>query len=116
MFGLGSLKKSKMLKIDHLDTILPRQDLPENQEEMPEIGQRIRLSKGDIAQTMALYGCPCKKKTIYKMSVHLCASLRENLFQFVVVHFKTLRQHLVHLKTLACTRRPQVLMLCPSKW
>ena len=25
---------------------------------MPEIGQRVRLSKGDIAQTMALYNCP----------------------------------------------------------
>ena len=42
----------------YLDTILPREDLPENQDEMPEIGQRVRLSKGDIAQTMALYGCP----------------------------------------------------------
>lgn len=41
-----------------MDTILPRDDLPENIKEMPEIGQRVRLSKGDIAQTMALYGCP----------------------------------------------------------
>ena len=46
------------LKGTYLDTILPRDDLPENQEEMPEIGQRVRLSRGDIAQTMALYGCP----------------------------------------------------------
>ena len=44
----------------YLDTILPREDLPENLNEMPEIGQRVRLSKGDIAQTMALYGCPGK--------------------------------------------------------
>ena len=42
----------------YLDTILPREDLPENKESMPEIGQRLRLSKGDIAQTMALYSCP----------------------------------------------------------
>ena len=33
-------------------------DLAENREVMPEIGQRARLSKGDIMQTMALYGCP----------------------------------------------------------
>ncbi len=45
-------------KNTYLDTILPRDDLPENRELMPEIGQRVRLSKGDIAQTMALYGCP----------------------------------------------------------
>ena len=43
------------------DTILPREDLPENRELMPEIGQRVRLSKGDIAQTMALYGCPSER-------------------------------------------------------
>ena len=45
----------------YLDTILPREDLPENSEVLPEIGQRARLSKGDILQTMALYGCPGKK-------------------------------------------------------
>ena len=49
----------------YLDTILPRDDLPENQEEMPEIGQRVRLSRGDIAQTMALYGCPGIIKCIF---------------------------------------------------
>ena len=37
---------------------MPRDDLPENRDNMPEIGQRARLSKGDILQTMALYGCP----------------------------------------------------------
>ena len=42
----------------YLDTIIPRDDLPENKEVMPEIGQRAHLSKGDILQTMALYGCP----------------------------------------------------------
>ena len=45
----------------YLDTILPRDDLPENREVLPEIGQRARLSKGDIMQTMALYGCPGKQ-------------------------------------------------------
>ena len=63
----------------YLDTILPRADLAENQAAMPEIGekyhhskslqsqllqlyfdegQRVRLSKGDILQTTALYQCP----------------------------------------------------------
>jgi len=37
---------------------LPRNDLRENQDNLPEIGQRVRLSFGDIAQTMKLYSCP----------------------------------------------------------
>ena len=36
--------------------------MPENSEVLPEIGQRARLSKGDILQTMSLYGCPGKLK------------------------------------------------------
>ncbi|XP_023349117.1 tolloid-like protein 1 [Eurytemora carolleeae] len=47
----------------YLDTILPRSDLPENQAALPEIGQRIRLSKGDILQTSSLYNCPACGKT-----------------------------------------------------
>jgi len=47
----------------YLDTILPRTDLPENQAAMPEIGQRVRLSRGDILQTTALYQCPGCGKT-----------------------------------------------------
>nr|XP_046916877.1 tolloid-like protein 1 isoform X2 [Dermatophagoides farinae] len=44
----------------HLDTILPKLSAvgdmdPANR---PEIGQRIRLSQGDIAQTKLLYRCP----------------------------------------------------------
>ena len=34
---------------------------------MPEIGQRVRLSKGDILQTTALYQCPACGKT-YQVS------------------------------------------------
>ena len=63
-----SLYKSRFLfnvQGTYLDTILPRDDLPENQNEMPEIGQRVRLSKGDIAQTMALYGCPGKNQGLF---------------------------------------------------
>jgi len=47
----------------YLDTILPRADIPQNQATMPEIGQRIRLSKGDILQTSALYECPACGRT-----------------------------------------------------
>ena len=46
----------------YLDTILPRKT-PE-MIERPEIGQRIRLSEGDIAQTNLLYKCPSKYCTI----------------------------------------------------
>ena len=35
----------------------------DNQATMPEIGQRIRLSKGDILQTSALYECPACGRT-----------------------------------------------------
>ena len=52
----------------YLDTILPKSDLPENQAAMPEIGQRIRLSKGDILQTTALYECPACGKTYQETS------------------------------------------------
>lgn len=40
----------------YLDTILPQAD-PETKSR-PEIGQRIRLSEGDISQTNKLYKCP----------------------------------------------------------
>ncbi|CAG2122948.1 unnamed protein product, partial [Medioppia subpectinata] len=43
-------------KSTYLDTILPQHDPTLNVR--PEIGQRVRLSKGDIAQTKMLYRCP----------------------------------------------------------
>jgi len=43
-------------KSTYLDTILPQED--SMAKTRPEIGQRIRLSKGDIAQTNLLYRCP----------------------------------------------------------
>jgi len=45
----------------YLDTILPQAD-PETKSR-PEIGQRIRLSEGDIAQTNKLYKCPMCGRT-----------------------------------------------------
>ena len=63
----------------YLDTIIPRDDLPENKEVMPEIGQRAHLSKGDILQTMALYGCPGIFTKKFKIS-----SFSRNIFVFSV--------------------------------
>lgn len=40
----------------YLDTILPKPDTIT--QERPEIGQRVRLSPGDIIQTNLLYKCP----------------------------------------------------------
>ena len=42
----------------YVDTILPRRNA--NTLTRPEIGQRVRLSPGDIAQAGKLYKCPCK--------------------------------------------------------
>ena len=47
----------------YVDTILPRRD--PSTLTIPDIGQRLRLSPGDIAQAMKLYNCPCKYETIY---------------------------------------------------
>lgn len=42
----------------YLDTIQPIHEVSGSKR--PEIGQRIRLSEGDIAQTNLLYNCPSK--------------------------------------------------------
>ncbi|RXG69862.1 Bone morphogenetic protein 1-like protein [Armadillidium vulgare] len=48
--------RATFAKATYLDTIRPR---PEpGQESLPEIGQRVQLSEGDIAQTNLLYKCP----------------------------------------------------------
>ncbi|ODM91924.1 Tolloid-like protein 2, partial [Orchesella cincta] len=49
-----------------LDTILPRED-PRDRHR-PEIGQRIRLSLGDIAQANRLYKCPKCGRTLLEPS------------------------------------------------
>lgn len=51
--------KNTFAKGTYLDTIQPK-DVPGKK--MPEIGQRIRLSQGDIDQTKLLYKCPSKKR------------------------------------------------------
>ncbi|KAH0560865.1 Dorsal-ventral patterning tolloid-like protein 1, partial [Cotesia glomerata] len=47
--------KNTFSKGTYLDTILPIENTGKKR---PEIGQRIRLSEGDIAQTNLLYKCP----------------------------------------------------------
>ncbi|XP_067127393.1 protein tolkin-like [Centruroides vittatus] len=49
-------------KSTYLDTILPQEE--PHTKKLPEIGQRIRLSQGDIAQTNLLYKCPKCGRTI----------------------------------------------------
>ncbi|XP_014306356.2 tolloid-like protein 2, partial [Myotis lucifugus] len=44
-----------------LDTILPRRD---DSGVRPTIGQRVRLSQGDIAQARKLYKCPACGETL----------------------------------------------------
>lgn len=53
-------------KSAYLDTILPNEDT--NSKARPEIGQRLRLSKGDIAQTNLLYRCPTCGRTLQEPS------------------------------------------------
>lgn len=48
----------KQLQGTYLDTIYPLDT--GYAKKRPEIGQRIRLSEGDIAQTNLLYDCPSK--------------------------------------------------------
>lgn len=49
--------KNTFSKGTYLDTILPMET---HGKKRPEIGQRIRLSEGDIAQTNLLYKCHSK--------------------------------------------------------
>ena len=50
--------RNTFARATYVDTILPRKK-PE-MVVRPEIGQRVRLSPGDIAQANKLYRCPCK--------------------------------------------------------
>lgn len=52
--------KNTFSKGTYLDTILPMEI---HGKKRPEIGQRIRLSEGDIAQTNLLYKCHSKNLT-----------------------------------------------------
>ena len=49
--------KNTFSKGTYLDTILP---MEMHGKKRPEIGQRVRLSEGDIAQTNLLYKCQSK--------------------------------------------------------
>lgn len=47
-----------------LDTIHPRDSFEMVGKKRPEIGQRLKLSEGDIAQANLLYKCPSKKLSL----------------------------------------------------
>lgn len=53
----------------YLDTILPQAD-PDTKSR-PEIGQRIRLSEGDISQTNKLYKCPSRLRRFYGLTIDI---------------------------------------------
>jgi len=53
--GLFHLREFLWFQGSYLDTIMPLEQLPSKKR--PEIGQRIRLSEGDVSQTNLLYKC-----------------------------------------------------------
>ena len=59
-----------------LDTIVPRDDVSGAR---PPIGQRTRLSQGDIAQARKLYKCTCK------LRVHAWTWVFRHCFDTVIV-------------------------------
>ncbi len=70
-------------KSTYLDTILPQED--PSSKSRPEIGQRVRLSKGDIAQTKMLYRCPSKTLTIhYFYSYYRLFCVNRPLFSLIL--------------------------------
>lgn len=72
----------------YLDTIQPV-DIAGRKR--PEIGQRVRLSEGDIAQTKLLYKCPSKKMSFLDLCVYLLW-----VFQNVAEPTSKTRLHSLH--------------------
>ena len=68
-----------------LDTILPRYDVNGVR---PPIGQRTRLSKGDIAQARKLYKCSSKTK----MPKPVCCGLYSLVFLIFGMHVQHIAQ------------------------
>uniref|UniRef100_A0A1I7YS69 Metalloendopeptidase n=1 Tax=Steinernema glaseri TaxID=37863 RepID=A0A1I7YS69_9BILA len=69
-------------KAPYLDTILPKHP---SIGERPEIGQRIKLSDGDIRQTNKLYRCPSCGRTLVDEYGELSATPRSTNCQWRVV-------------------------------
>ena len=62
--------RNTFARATYVDTILPRKK--PDMEVRPEIGQRVRLSSGDIAQANKLYGCPRKFSHLSFIKTFLC--------------------------------------------
>ncbi|XP_052268222.1 bone morphogenetic protein 1 homolog [Dreissena polymorpha] len=60
--------RNTFARATYVDTILPRKK-PE-MDVRPEIGQRVRLSPGDIAQANKLYNCPSCGRTLQEFLGH----------------------------------------------
>ena len=73
-YSIMHYARNTFSKSTYLDTILPRRDT--NSLARPEIGQRVKLSKGDIDQASKLYHCPSKYYNIVRgiWSWSACAS------------------------------------------
>lgn len=69
----------------YLDTILP---VEVKGKKRPEIGQRLRLSEGDIAQANLLYKCPSKLLILSFQKEHIDFILFFIVIQSVVAHSK----------------------------
>lgn len=74
--------KNTFSKGTYLETILP---VDITGRKRPEIGQRIRLSEGDVAQANLLYKCPSKKIINYSgiLLSRIQKKSRKNLNQMI---------------------------------
>ena len=91
----------------YLDTIMPRQN-PQSLSR-PDIGQRVQLSSGDIAQANKLYRCPCEFLKLFCImyhfglffgvsgSVKFCSNLSSQIFYLVLLLNGTPKVYLTFL-------------------
>ena len=70
-YSIMHYARNTFARSTYLDTITPRRD--PRTAVRPEIGQRIKLSRGDITQANKLYRCPSKsRQTFASLSLGLC--------------------------------------------
>lgn len=94
--------RSTFAKNPNLDTILPKED--PGGKIRHEIGQRVRLSEGDIAQTKALYRCPSRSFSTNYITIMTNKLMTQN----AVALFKRPPDISPHLPTLPPHRRLRV--------
>ena len=75
--------RNTFARATYVDTILPRK-----KPEMiirPEIGQRVKLSPGDIAQANALYSCPSRFICTFTTIFHKLFYCKQDYFSLAYV-------------------------------